>query len=261
MFGCTYIPERPSGLGVVICPSLYAESLANYRAEVLLSRQLAERGITVQRFHYRGSGHSDGDSANLTFQSMCNDAAETVEHFRRLPMVGEIAFVGSRWGALIAAACSKAEAAPIALWEPSLDPRRYFREVNRFRLVHEMQKSIPGERTPLEETLRERGTFDILGYTLDRNLYDSALDHTLTRELGDVPRPILLVQMAQKRVLRREYEEFASALLDRGFSVDTVCIEEAPVWWLLRPPIRTLPDLLNATVDWLEKRSVKGRAA
>ena len=49
--------------GVVACPSIYQDLFAGYRDEVLLARSLAARGIAVQRFHYRGAGHSDGDVA------------------------------------------------------------------------------------------------------------------------------------------------------------------------------------------------------
>lgn len=260
MFGCTYVPDGSSDVGVVICPSLYAESLANYRAEVLLARQLASRGVWVARFHYRGTGHSYGDARSVTLQSMHDDAREVAGLLRTENSVKTVGFMGARWGGLVAASSSADEGAPIALWEPTTEPRGYFREVNRFRLIHEMQRGIPGEKKQLEETLEEKGSFEILGYELTRTLYDSARGADLLSALGTKPRSVLLVQLAQKKELRRDYRALVSTLEERGSSVRTAALEEAPVWWLLRPPIRTLPTLVKMTADWFASTLKEGRA-
>jgi pimeloyl-ACP methyl ester carboxylesterase len=251
LFGCMHLPDVARGVGVVICSSLYAESLSNYRAEVELSRELARRGVAVQRFHYRGTGHSDGSERDITYASLCRDAGEAAARLAEKATLEKIAFVGTRWGALVAAASSRERSAPLALWEPALDPARYFREVNRFRLAHEMQKGIESNQEGLEDGLARKGFFDILGYRIDKTLYDSALGHTLSEEIGPDPRSVLLVQLARKRELRPQYAKFVGSLNERGFDVETNALQDDPVWWLLRPPLRSLDDLVQSTALWL----------
>ena len=60
LFVCQHRPLGPVTGAVVICPALFVDQLRNYRAEVSLARRLAASGVLVQRFHYRGTGHSDG---------------------------------------------------------------------------------------------------------------------------------------------------------------------------------------------------------
>src|SRR4051794_5208246 len=70
VFGVTYLPKAGAEAGVVICPAVFSEYDTTYGLEVGLARALASRGIAVHRFAYRGSGHSDGEPAEMTFDTM-----------------------------------------------------------------------------------------------------------------------------------------------------------------------------------------------
>jgi hypothetical protein len=184
---------------------------------------------------------------------MLDDAIAAADHLREECGVKKVGFVAARWGAFVAAAASAKEgAAPIALWEPATEGGRYFREVNRFRLVHEMQKGIPSNKEILETALERDGWFDILGYRLERRFFDTAKNLRLLDLVGDRGGRALLVQLANKRDLRPELEKVRSALSDRDWDVTTTTFQEAPVWWLLRPPITTLGRLVNETATWLQ---------
>ena len=54
----THRPAGPVRGAVVIASPIQSEYLKNNRREVLIGRELAERGIAVRRFHYRGMGLS-----------------------------------------------------------------------------------------------------------------------------------------------------------------------------------------------------------
>jgi alpha-beta hydrolase superfamily lysophospholipase len=115
MFGGFVLPTRPAG-AVLISSSLYAEQARNYRREVILARALARRGIASFHYHYRGTGHSDGDAAALTFGSMVADAREAVGILRE--RVGDVSlgFIGTRLGGYVAASMAgEAPHAPLAL--------------------------------------------------------------------------------------------------------------------------------------------------
>ncbi|MGQ0669868.1 MAG: alpha/beta hydrolase, partial [Actinomycetota bacterium] len=121
LFGVMHTPPAAPSGGVVVCSPLYAEFARNYRREVLLGRALAERGIAVQRFHYRGSGHSDGQPGAMTFASMLGDAAVAAERLVGETGVRRVAFVATRWAALVAAAAAARYDSPLSLWQPSVD--------------------------------------------------------------------------------------------------------------------------------------------
>src|SRR5207253_10522741 len=118
--------------GVVICSSICNDFLHNYRREVELARELAANGIAVARFHYRGLGNSDGDEAAVTFDSMVDDAREATAHLRALTGVSKVSFLGSRFGAPIAAALASGEVgAPLVLVDPTVEASKFFREAWR----------------------------------------------------------------------------------------------------------------------------------
>src|SRR5262249_15229163 len=153
-----------------------------------------------------------------------------------------VAFFGTRWGALVAAAASSARhGAPLALLEPALDPERYFREAIRARLIHELKRGV--EDGPSGEQLlaerRETGRLDVLGYPLDRALLDSAHGRGLVDLLSDRPRPVLIVGGA-KGVLRPGQRELCERLTAAGFTVTEHALRDEAVSWFTRRVLRTI---------------------
>lgn len=263
MFGCLHRPPGVPVAGIVICQGLQSEALANYRREVLLARGLAGRGFAVQRFHYRGTGHSDGESTDPTFESMLADTAAAVRHLERSGDVPALGFVGTRWGGLIAAEVAAAfPGAPLALWEPVVDGGRYFRELFRLRRMHELKAghAADGAWASPDEELGRQGWVDVLGFSIGRPLYDSAAGLTLEKALGPLPRAVLLVQMDRGRRLRLEYEELSARLVRLGCDVETRLLMEQEPWWF--PGVRWQEQdhvqrgnaLVGLTAGWITSR-------
>ena len=62
LFGCRHMPaSTDASAGVVICSPLFTDATVNSHREMRVGRWLARAGIVAQRFHYRGTGESDGD--------------------------------------------------------------------------------------------------------------------------------------------------------------------------------------------------------
>ena len=95
----THPPARPSGAGVVICSPIGAEHVQNQPRELELARALAARGLLVRRFHFRGTGDSDGQG--LTFDSMSEDSAAAARQLLDSGEVSRVAFVGTRLAAML----------------------------------------------------------------------------------------------------------------------------------------------------------------
>lgn len=226
--------------GVVVCPSLFNEFLKNYRREVVLARSLAARGIAVQRFQYRGTGNSDGDPLATTFESLGADAMAATDHLRETTGVSKVAFVGTRFGALpAAAAASTVTGAPVAVVEPVVSASGFFDEGFRNKLYaagirskRDDDSGQPRSLAALVAKLEETGLVDVLGYSVGLGLYRSSTGHSLGDELGPEPRPLLCVQLGSDLPLRPELETITSAWEAGGFAVAVHQAGDREQWWL-----------------------------
>lgn len=131
LLGVWHVPEGGAARGaVVLCPPLGKETVHAYRTMVLAAQQLCELGVAVLRFDYHGCGDSSGDElapdAVTRWQA---DVRTAVEHARSTG-VPDVALLGLRLGALLAAtaAGSCGPLTALALWDPVVSGRRYVRE-------------------------------------------------------------------------------------------------------------------------------------
>jgi alpha/beta superfamily hydrolase len=252
LFGCLHIPAGEVRGGLVICSPILADFGANYQREVNLARHLAADGVAVQRFHPRGTGHSDGDAADLTLQSLIDDATQAFAHLRdRLPG-RTIAVLGTRFSALVATRVAGAHGQPLVLWEPVTDPQRYIKEGLRARAVNAMRSGVQPEE-PADELAR-RGFVDLLGIPVGRELLGTASDVGLAAELGEQPCPVLLVQLDQRDELRDDYVALREQLQSRRCDVTAHCFPLAESWWFVHDRLAPTEAVVEATVRWLLAR-------
>jgi pimeloyl-ACP methyl ester carboxylesterase len=236
LFCSLYAPlDSPALAAVVVCSSLDADFTLNYRRLVVLARQLAARGVLVQRFHYRGVGHSYGDPAATTYDDLVNDALLASHVLLERFAVAPLSLLGTGWGAIVAAsAASKLPLASLVFWEPLTSPEPYYEEALRaLRIRHLLHASAarPPDERPLEESMAG-GALDIFGYPLHRALYESSKDRSLTGELPPPPRRILMLRPAGKDAYRTDYQTLLSKWKTLGFAVD--CFEAGrpvPIWF------------------------------
>ena len=257
LFGCRHVPAGPVRAGLVVCPPILADFGANYQREVRLGRQLAAAGVVVQRFHPRGAGQSDGDGADLTLDSMIADTMAAVTHLRERSPVETVAVMGTRFGALAAsAAAAELDEAPVVLWEPTTDPRRYFREGLRARSVHQFKAGTAGAEEPEEPEaeLARCGFIDLLGAPVGGPLFHTPGDRDLATLMGPRPRPVLLLQLGQQEELRDEYRGLVERWTAVGFSVTAQCCPSEETWWFVHDRLAPVAAILDPTADWLLAR-------
>jgi alpha-beta hydrolase superfamily lysophospholipase len=260
LHGCLHAPLHrvPAG-GLVLCCSILAELQESYRLEVLLARTLARRGIAVQRFHYRGSGHSDGSSGDITFDTMRADALTAAEWLAEQTEATRPAFMGLRLGGLVAASAGRAIAgAALVLWAPTFTAERYFRDAIRARMIHQMRRG--GGDPGSAEAPGGAGVLDVFGYPIHPPLRESAAGRTLPGELGERPGPVRLVQLDGKGEPDPAYVELAGQLREHGVSVDLQVVPEQPAWWFSGGTNAALARLGDGTADWLLPRLARARA-
>lgn len=266
MFAVTYVPVSDARMGVVICSSILIEHMTNYRREVVLARALAARGMAVQRFHYRGTGHSAGDESQVTQDLLVEDTRAVVKHFAEQSGVSRLAFVGSRWGALVAAmAATDSPQIPLVLVEPVVDTNRYFRDLGRARRVIDLRATADewetgesqqvlekGSRpaaTSLEQEFEKQGWADTLGWMLYEPLYTSGSGKRLDEVLMDRTGPLLLVQLDRGKTLKPEFADLMSQVQSSQF--DVRLITDEPGWFFPGSEMRAIDPLVEITVQWL----------
>ncbi len=237
----------------VICPSICSDFIKGYRREVLLARALVDRGIAVQRFHYRGTGNSDGDSSHMSFETMREDALAAARQLSGLA-AGAPSFVGTRMGALVAASASaEFGGAPLVLIEPTAEPARFFREGFRARMMHEVkERREQVTTTELLKRLEADRVIDVLGQAVDRLLYESSCRRSLESELPLDPRPLLLVQLGGGE-LRADHRALAAKWAERGATLEVIITGSTKAWWFLQDEDHPIAETLDPVVEWLAR--------
>jgi pimeloyl-ACP methyl ester carboxylesterase len=260
VFSYLHLPASAPRGAVVVCSPLHGEFIRNYRREVLLARDLAAAGQAVLRFHYRGSGNSDGDGRDLTFDSMREDALASIERLRAEVPEGPVTIVGTRWGSLIAAsAASLHPEAALVLWEPLATASRFFADAFMSRRVREVRRGVgrPSTDQELQDRLAAGEGVDVVAHRLEPALYRSSVERTLEAELGAVPRRILAAQIGPTASVRPELAKLAQRWEGAGFQVDAIGLKGEETWWLVEerydnPSERPVSlELIEITSSWI----------
>jgi hypothetical protein len=107
---------------VLCCHPAPQEYMRTYRAMRNMAESLSRSGLHVLRFDWSGTGDSAGDLRDTRLETWHQDLCIAAEELLDLSGAREIAIVGLRLGASVAArACSSAHplvADPLVLWDP-----------------------------------------------------------------------------------------------------------------------------------------------
>ena len=251
-------PARSAGNSpsvVLFCHSLGLDHLVTWRMDVLAARAIAAGGRPAFSYHARGHGDSAGSFADLTFDSLVEDALDAAGRARELSGAARIVWVATRFGALVAAAAMRrrTDSAGLVLWEPVHRARDYFHGLMRRRLFFEVAN---GRRPALnvEQMIQRLGggrELPLAAEWLHEPLYRTALDADLARALDGWNGPTLLAQVQKRESLSPDNAALLGALLRAGASAETVEIVEQPTWENPAEPWWTSPRLIAETNAWL----------
>ncbi|MET3133188.1 exosortase A-associated hydrolase 1 [Oxalobacteraceae bacterium GrIS 1.11] len=102
LFGILTLPEQALARGVLIVTGGPQYRVGSHRQFTLLARALAERGIAVLRFDYRGMGDSEGAARN--YEHIDDDLHSALQQFfSAMPALRELVLWGLCDGATAAA--------------------------------------------------------------------------------------------------------------------------------------------------------------
>jgi len=234
LFTAYHEPQHGAHGAVVVCPPILAEAIRSQRRDLALSWELSDSGIAVMRFHYMGSGNSDGEPEQMTFDRLVADAVTVAGELRKRTGVADIAFAGTRLGALVAAAAAvEYPGAALAMWEPPLDMDRYYNEVFRARTIGLLKRGErAGSTKEMMEAFARNGVIDIVGNPLPYSLYET----TIRLDLLDLlvaaeSRHALIVQMSVKPQLRPALIALVERAAAHGIHIETAAVAYDEAWW------------------------------
>lgn len=204
--------------GVVLCPAFGLEGLTARRAFADLAERLAARGLSTLVFDWAGTGDSlggDRDPARLVAWKASLGAA--IDCLKREEAVAEIALVGLRFGATLAAevAAARDDVAILVAAAPVVSGRVYWREQQSLaRLLRVRADDDPPDSD-------EDGGFAVAGFfTSDATAADLKTLDLRKAERAPAPRTL---------VVARDGDVAATELADRwralGASVESLVFD------------------------------------
>lgn len=120
-----------SGRGVVLVPALGFEELCSRRTMRILADRLADAGIATLRFDFHGTVDSLGSEKDPDrLARWTADLHRAIDWLRLHAAVDEVALIGLRFGALVAAdvAAARADVTMLALLAPPASGKAHMRE-------------------------------------------------------------------------------------------------------------------------------------
>ena len=239
----------PSGTTLVFCPPLHQEMVNTYERLARWSKQLAERGYSVLRYHPLGTGESSGTHADVTLESLVKDAV-SAQRFARQQIGGRrLGYLGVRVGATVSILAAAVEPADfVVLWSPLINLRHYFRELLRSQVTSDaIHRSRARSTEQMIADLEAGKNIDVWGYELSAGLYSQM---KTMQALPDTPPARQVLWLA-----RPTEEASAAPVVKRwqglGSQVDFRVLPE-PVFW--ENPGNAVPErFATATVQWLSE--------
>lgn len=125
IFGMRHLPEKGGSLEcpmVLFFHGFLAAKTEAHRIFVKVSRLLEKEGIGSLRIDFSGCGESEGESVDVSIDSLISDAEKALSYLKKQPFVNpkKIAVLGMSLGGGIAAtlAGKHPELAALVLWAP-----------------------------------------------------------------------------------------------------------------------------------------------
>jgi alpha/beta superfamily hydrolase len=237
---------------LVLCPPFAEEMVATYARFATWSKQLAEQGMPVLRFHAYGTGESGGTSADFTFETAIHDAGTAFEFARERIAPVRLGYFGTRLGATVAVLAALRQPVDLlVMWSPIINIQQYMRELFRAQLAKEMiRNGLTQVRRNTQDMildLESGRSIDLLGYEFSPQLYRQMATGWEWPEKAPAKHILWLARPTE--------EKNASFIVDcwkaSGSRVDFTVLPE-PAFW--EEYTSVFPGRFAAsTVDWLKE--------
>jgi len=255
--GMLHVPAAAPAAAVLIGNPLFEERKSAQRPLVETARILADAGLAVLRFDYRGCGDSEGDFSDVTAGDWMADiqaaAGWLKSRFAALPL----GLLGLRLGATLALTAGESPDQPACdfavLWEPVVHGRQDLEQEWRRKLLKEMMTfgRTRVTREALNRDLAEGRTIDFDGYPVTPALVRSLDGIRLDRPFARVPRRVQIVGIGPTARVPPAYEALGEALGRQGCVCDVAARRDVPFW--NQVGLASCHDLARETAQWMRR--------
>jgi exosortase A-associated hydrolase 2 len=246
-------PERHSPVreGVVLVPPFAEEMNKSRRMLTQQAKILAQHGYAALLPDLFGTGESEGDFQDATWNGWCDDLRRAADCLLE-EGVEEISFIALRSGALLLSEVlgdTGFKCGRLVLWQPVISGELFLNQFFRLRLAAEMT-SDPHDKTSISEIrqeLQEQGSTEIAGYALSRELAIQISNRSLGSLANVVTGELHWCEIVHsaERSLKVAARRGVDQLAEAGVSVYLHKVPGYPFWGAAAGEV--LPDLLDTT--------------
>lgn len=247
---CLFAPAESVRREVFLFLPSFAEEMNRCRVMAAMqARSLAARGFGCLLLDYHGTGDSDGDFADATWEQWKNDAL-TAYHWLVSQGYEQVVLWGVRVGALLAAELAHQERqyfSRIILWQPVLDGQTFLTQFFRIRLAMLMDRGEPKETTQqMRQQLRQGINLEVAGYIITPE-FAEALDAKKLSAYQKIEVPVHWFEAVidADTGFSLSSQKLITAWQQCGTKVDTYTYQ-GPAFWQLHERELT-PELLKKT--------------
>ena len=222
------------------------------------SKDLADQGFVVLRYHPRGTGESAGSSKDFTLDGAAEDAAAAVKWLRENVEVDRVGIFGLRFGAS-AAVHASAKADFLILWSPVINLRLYFRDLLRLRMTKDMillkEDRVRVTAKDLTSELEAGRSIDLLGYETSPELYRQMTAKESWPDEPPAPEVLWLTLPTEQA----QGEAIASKWKDRGCRMDVQTFRERIFWEDFSSDFPQ--QFAESSIAWMAQKAAKEQGA
>ncbi|SRR6266568_2658358 len=218
----------------LICHSFGLEQIDLHMTDVAFARALAAAGHPVLRFHCQGYGDADDVATPPTPSSHLRDTLEVAEQMPGLCGDQDLALVGSRFGAAVAAlAAQRLGASRAVMAAPVVSGSRYAAELLRARVFSELMGDTPHQAVTMKDmkaAMASEGLVNVKGWPLHRTVYEELGRFDLLKGLERFTGRALVLQVSRSPEPQKGLVRLLDRLREVGAraSLETVTHTAAP---------------------------------
>ena len=231
--------DKATGTAVLLAPAMYEELQEARQAAVNFANGLAEKGITVLRFDYRGQGESGGEMHEYSPSDLVDDICFAFKELQQAGTFKQIGALGVRFGGnLLAVAAREIKPAYLLAWSPIYDGKNYAKTILWTNLTTQMMvhRKIVEDRKVLLQKLEEGKLVDVDGYKLNLEWYNYICNDDLGGHLKAAGVPALMLDIsADPEQDNSRWEQFVATLNEAGRSDVAGVRIKGDTFWRLTP--------------------------
>lgn len=246
-------PARKDSKRCVLFVPPFAEEMNKCRRQIAITGEmLAQRGLHSVTVDLYGTGDSEGEFGDATWEAWCSNIAATA-HWIAGQGLSVQALVAVRVGCLLATEFARRSGTPIAktaFWQPVENGKQFVAQFLRLRIAAGMMEE---GRTETVESLRKDlasgQSIEVAGYELSPGLWQSLESLKLSSYLTPALGSLGIFEVGPSPELSPIGRNLLTAAQAQGITVSGERIEGDPFW--LSSEIVVNQQLSAATVDFV----------